>query len=351
MTDASLPDDAAAFLTECVGEGWTVQALAGDASVRRYFRVVLPGGGTHMLAWYPDEVRKDLTRVLSAYHAASKHAFLPRLIQHGDAAMLQQDVGDKTLFDLLHRDREEGMLWYRKAITLLVYFQKAGAVDINPPFTGDFFFNELEMSREFYFEKLMNVPAEDTLALKPLLRRLADNISRHPYVLCHRDYHGQNIHIFNDKLYLIDYQDLRMGPDTYDVASLLRDRGVARILGEQTELELVDYYADWRVHGLPARTELPQGERRSMRRRYFETLLQRSLKILGTFSKQPLTRGRMWYLDFIPPTLESVHRCIDELPEYGPLASLLPMDFSIAEARERAERIHDGETQDHATSR
>ena len=350
MTDAPLPDDAAAFLTECVGEGWTARALAGDASVRRYFRVVLPDGETCMLAWYPDEVRQDLERVLSAYHAASKHAYLPKLIQHTGAAMLQQDVGDETLFDLLHRDREEGVPWYRKAITLLVYFQKAGAVDINRPFTGDFFFNELEMSREFFFEKLMRVPAEDTLALKPLLRRLADNISRHPYVLCHRDYHGQNIHIFNGKLYLIDYQDLRMGPDTYDVASLLRDRGVARILGEETELELVDYYADWRVHGLPARTELPQGERRSMRRRYFETLLQRSLKILGTFSKQPLTRGRMWYLDFIPPTLESVRRCIDELPEpYR--AVLLPMDFSIAEARERAERIHDGETQDHASSR
>src|SRR5258705_7800248 len=252
MTDASLPDDAAAFLTECVGEGWTARPLAGDASVRRYFRVTLPDGGTQMLAWYPEEVRRDLTRVLSAYYAASKHAYLPKLVQHSDTAMLQQDVGDETLFDLLHRDREEGIRWYRKAITLLVYFQKAGAVDINPPFTGDFFFNELEMTREFYVEKLMNVPADGTLALKPLLRKLADNISRHPYVLCHRDYHGQNIHIFNDKLYLIDYQDLRMGPDTYDVASLLRDRGVARILSEQTELELVDYYADWRVHGLPA---------------------------------------------------------------------------------------------------
>jgi aminoglycoside/choline kinase family phosphotransferase len=200
------------------------------------------------------------------------------------------------------------------------------------------------MSREFYVEKLMGASGDDTQPLKPLLRKLADNISRHPYVLCHRDYHGQNIHIFTDKLYLIDYQDLRMGPDTYDIASLLRDRGVARILGEETELELVDYYAEWRVHGLPARSELPQGERRSMRRRYFETLLQRSIKILGTFSKQPLTRGRMWYLDFIPPTLESVRRCIDELPEYGPLAALLPMNFSLDEARERAKRIHYGST-------
>jgi aminoglycoside/choline kinase family phosphotransferase len=351
MTDVSLPDDAAAFLNECVGERWSARALNGDASVRRYFRVSLPDGGTRMLAWYPEEVRRDLTRVLSAYYAASKHAYLPGLIRNSDTAMLQQDVGDETLFDLLHRDREEGIGWYRKAITLLVYFQKAGAVDINPPFTGDFFDNELEMTREFFFEKLMGVPADGTLAVKPLLRRLADNISRHPYVLCHRDYHGQNIHIFNEKLYLIDYQDLRMGPDTYDLASLLRDRGVARILGEETEVELVDYYAEWRVHGLPARSELPQGERRSIHRRYFETLLQRSLKILGTFSKQPLTRGRMWYLDFIPPTLESVHRCIDELPEYRALASLLPKEFSIAEARERAERIHDGSTQDHASSR
>ena len=103
MTDAPLPDDAAAFLTECVGDGWSARPLAGDASVRRYFRVSVPDGSTRMLTWYPEEVRRDLTRVLSAYYAASKHAYLPGLIEHSDTAMLQQDVGDETLFDLLHR--------------------------------------------------------------------------------------------------------------------------------------------------------------------------------------------------------------------------------------------------------
>jgi aminoglycoside/choline kinase family phosphotransferase len=346
-----LPAEVSTALDAWLGDGWTATQLTGDASVRVYYRVASPDGSSVMLTWYPDEVRNDLRRVLAAYRAASKHAYLPKVMEFNEAAMLQQDVGDQTLFDLLPRDREEGVRQYKKAITLLVYFQKAGAVDTNPPFTGDFFFAELEMSREFYVEKLMGVPAEDALALQPLLRKLADNISRHPYVLCHRDFHGQNIHLHNDKLYLIDYQDLRMGPDTYDLASLLRDRGVARIIGEETELELIDYYADWRVHGFPARSPLPHGERRSMRRRYFETLLQRSIKILGTFSRQPIARGRMWYLDFIPPTLESIRRCIEEVPEYGALASLLPMNFSIAEARPRAERIHHGQTQDHAASR
>jgi aminoglycoside/choline kinase family phosphotransferase len=170
-------------------------------------------------------------------------------------------------------------------------------------------------------------------------------------VLCHRDYHGQNIHIFNDRLYLLDFQDLRMGPDTYDAASLLRDRGVARIFGDQTELDLVDYYAEWRAIGFPGKSPLPHGERRSTRRRYFETLLQRSIKILGTFSKQPIIRGRMWYLDFIPPTIESVRRCLAELPEYRGLEGLLPMEFDPVEARARAERIHHGQTQDHAAAR
>ena len=349
--DVSLPAEAAGALDSWLGRGWTASQLTGDASVRIYYRVTAPDEKRYVLAYYPDEVRHDLVRVLAAYRAASKHAYLPKVIASDYASMLQQDVGDQTLFDLIHRDREEGVVWYKKAITLLVYFQKAGAVDTNPPFTGDFFFNELEMSREFYVEKLMSVPHAVTIDLRPLLRKLADNIARHPYVLCHRDYHGQNIHIYNNKLYLIDYQDLRMGPDTYDLASLLRDRGVARILGEETELELIDYYADWRVHGFPARSPLPQGERRSMRRRYFETLLQRSIKILGTFSKQPLTRGRMWYLDFIPPTLESVRRCLDELPEYGALASLIPMHFDVDEARGRAERMFHGQTQDHAPAR
>lgn len=353
MTDRSLlPESVSTALSAWLGNGWTASRLAGDASVRAYFRVTAAGGMSYVLAWYPEEVRPDMRRYLAAYEAVSRKAYVPKLIQHDDEAALQQDVGDQTLFDLLHQNREEGVRWYRKAITLLVYFQKAGEVNVNPPFTAGFFADELEMSREFYVHRLMGVDRETSLRLTPLLRRLGENVACHPYVLCHRDYHGQNIHTMSGKLYVIDFQDLRMGPDTYDLASLLRDRGVARLLGDETEIGLVDYYAGWRTAGIPGRGTLPQSEQRSTRRRYFETLLQRSIKILGTFAKQPITRGRMGYLDFIPPTLESVRRCLRELPEYGEIGTLLPMSFSHDEARARAERMYgDGQTQDHVAPR
>ena len=326
MNSRTVPDEAAAVLQEWLGSDWDAEALPGDASVRAYYRVV-SGDHTYMLAYYPPEVREQLRRFLDAYRAVSPHGRIPEVLQHSDAAVLQRDVGNQTLFDLLHHDRDKAVPLYRAAIDLLVGFQRAPAGEINPPFTSGFFLAELDMTREYYVQKLMGVDETFAARLDPVFRKLAENLASHPYVLCHRDFHGQNLHLINDTLYLIDYQDLRMGPDTYDLASLLRDRGVARLIGDEVELELIEYYA--------ARAAAAEG----VRRRYFETLLQRSIKILGTFAKQPIVRGRLHYLEFIPPTLEAVRRCLEELPEFAVIADLLPMEFSIEEGRKAAEAL------------
>jgi aminoglycoside/choline kinase family phosphotransferase len=331
MTTSALPDEATEFVNAWLGNGWTARPLAGDASVRAYYRISTPDHKTYMLAYYPLEVRAQLRRFLDAYAAVSPHGRVPEVLQHSGFAVVQHDVGDKTLYDLLHADRGQGLKLYRAAIDLLVGFQHAAAAEINPPFTAGFFLDELNMTRQYYVEKLMGVDETTSERLEPLFRKLAANLARHPYVLCHRDFHGQNLHIVNDILYLIDYQDLRMGPDTYDLASLLRDRGVGRLIGDSAELEMIDYYAQ------------QSGAAGPVRQRYFESLLQRSIKILGTFARQPIARGRMHYLDFIPPTLESVRRCLEELPEFSLLSDLLPMHFAVDAARRRAESIKESQ--------
>jgi N-acetylmuramate 1-kinase len=327
-TTSELPDEAVAFLRTWVGDAWTVEPLPGDASVRRYFRIRLPDASTRMLAYYPREVRSQLDQFLDAYRAVQPHGRVPEVLEHSDAAVLQSDVGNETLFDLLHHDRDAALPLYRAAIDALVAFQRAGACEVNPPFSSGFFFNEMEMTRAFYVDALMGEEEESSRRLIPLFRRLTDSLARHPYVLCHRDYHGQNIHIVNSTLYIIDYQDMRMGPDTYDMASLLRDRGVARLIGEAAEMDLLAYYGKLRAAD------------DSLRTRYFETLLQRSLKILGTFSRQPIERGRLHYLEFIPPTLESIGKCLHELPEFSELSRVFPLRFSVEGAAERVKRMH-----------
>lgn len=278
-----------------------------------------------MLAYYPEEVRPQLARFLGAYESLVPHARLPEVLQHCDCAVLQHDAGDRTLFAVLHEDREEGLRLYHSAIDLLAGFQKASDRGLNAPFTAELFYDELEMAREFYVGQLMQF---DGAPLVPFLKTLAENVAKHPYVLCHRDFHGQNLHVSGDTLYLIDYQDLRMGPDMYDLASLLRDRGVARILGDRAELELLEHYV---------RATGAEGD---VRHRYFETLLQRSIKILGTFSRQPITRGRFHYMDFIPATLESVRRCLDELPEYAALRDIFPLAYDTRTGENRARELN-----------
>src|SRR4051794_13047082 len=120
-----LPDEATALLREVVGDDWMVEPLPGDASVRAYYRIRRPDGSSVMLTYYPAEVRSQLGRFLRAYEAVSPHAPIPELLRASDTTVLQHDVGDRTLFDVLHADREEGVRLYRAAIDALIRFQQS----------------------------------------------------------------------------------------------------------------------------------------------------------------------------------------------------------------------------------
>jgi len=313
---AETPRELVTYLRERLGERFEIEALPGDASTRGYFRISLPGGERLMAAYYPESVREQIGRFVGAYGALAPVTRVPRILHHGDCAIVQQDVGDITLFEILETQPEKGRELYRRAIDLLVEFQSsADAGVINPAFTADDFQRELAMTREFWVEQACGI--SDPRRLERLTEwfvRLSTAISQHPYVLCHRDFHGQNIHFFNDEIFVIDYQDLRMGPDTYDLASLLRDRGIIRALGTDAEKSLIEYYRE------------RSGGDAGLRKRYAETLLQRSIKIVGTFARQSLARRRHHYLAYIPPTLTTIRACIGELPEYEGLLAEFPTE-------------------------
>src|SRR4029079_7878980 len=96
----------------------------------------------------------------------------------------------------------------------------------------------------------------------------------------------------NGDLYIIDFQDARMGPDTYDLVSLLRDSYVD--LPEQTVSELMAYFL-----ALKGVRETEQ----TFRERFHLMALQRNLKALGTFGYQTTARRNPVYIQYIPSTL------------------------------------------------
>jgi len=316
VTRIPVPAEAASALDRWLGGGnWNAEAIAGDASARQYFRVQPSSGPSEVLAYYPPEAREGLARFLRAYSALKGHVRVPEVREHDDSCVLQEDVGDRCLSTFLSGRNPEATDLYRRAAALIEDLARIGPEGraINPAFDRAKFLEELDISCRYYVEELAGA---DSAPLVEQFERLANRLVSHRYVLCHRDYHGQNIYIINNTLYLIDYQDMRLGPDTYDMASLLRDRGVWRTLGRDLENELLVRHA-----------ETIGEDVKSVRDRYFEALLQRSIKAIGTFARLSVVYGRRQYLSYIDPTLETVRECATGMEEWSELLSAFPFEY------------------------
>ena len=98
-----------------------------------------------------------------------------------------------------------------------------------PPYRIAFDVEKLTWELEFFVKHYLMAykgfdPSDEE---RDILRRewaeIVEELAGEPRVLCHRDYHSRNLMLHDGQLYMIDFQDARMGPDTYDLVSLLRD--------------------------------------------------------------------------------------------------------------------------------
>src|SRR5918911_319316 len=83
---------------------------------------------------------------------------------------------------------------------------------------------------EHYFGSLRgeHLSHGEAAELKAEMNDVAAELSARPRVLCHRDFHPSNLMVDKkNRLRIVDHQDARMGPASYDLVSLLLDRQAA----------------------------------------------------------------------------------------------------------------------------
>jgi aminoglycoside/choline kinase family phosphotransferase len=302
-----------------------VVPLTGDASDRRYFRILLPDAQSIVLALNsaPFDVTK-LPFVNVATLMAKMPVPVPAVLGHADdlGVLAQQDLGDVTLQAHLGASSvAEHAALYRQAVALIATLQRRGAELTSPeylPYGISFDVEKLTWELDFFTKHFLEAYRGVTLAggqraalreeFAVIVRELADE----PRVLCHRDYHSRNLMLHESQLYIIDFQDARMGPDTYDLVSLLRDSYVD--LPEQTVDELIAYFLA--LKGVT-------GSDPAFRQRFDVMALQRNLKALGTFGYQTTARRNPVYIQYIPRTLRYVRTNLDNQPRFARLRELL----------------------------
>lgn len=301
-------------LPEVWPEGYTLQRLTGDASTRSYFRIRVPGGKTLVLMKMPEPFDEKAFPYLDNYYLFQSLGVRLAEIYYrkpSTGCVFLQDLGDSTLYELYDDWSEsERLHQYLGTINIMLKITK-GSPKNGLAFTTEKFIWELNYFLENFLQRLRKVQLspEEGEALQYEFRKLSEELAGQPKVFCHRDYHSRNLMLHERNLYVIDFQDARWGPVTYDFASLCYDSYIQHQPSFLHHLERLffTYYPDERVQ----RFEYPR------------MCLQRNLKALGTFGYQADRLGRDFYLQFVGPTLNYVKKHLSKLPEYGEMSKLL----------------------------
>ncbi|MEQ1869452.1 MAG: phosphotransferase [Vicinamibacterales bacterium] len=308
------------------GGAMSVVPLMVDASDRRYFRVVQAHGETTVMALHAGAIDFATLPFANVASLLSQIPLpIPKIIGHDDAdgIVAQSDLGDVRLQAYLDvASAAERVVCYRQAVELIELLQRRGAElasDRYLPYRLAFDVEKLTWEMRFFVTHFLE--AHRGASFSDIQRRALDEewaaltseLADEPRVLCHRDYHSRNLMLHDGRLYVIDFQDARMGPDTYDLVSLLRDSYVD--LPEEEVDALISYFVGLRG---TQTTPLPE-----FRRRFDLMAVQRNLKALGTFGFQMTARGNSAYVQFMPRTLRYIRHNFERYPRFERLRSLL----------------------------
>ncbi len=281
-----------AFIAASPCAGWQRQALAGDASARRFERLTGPGGATAILMDADPATGERLDAFIAIARHLTAHGLAAPAILAADTVQglaLVEDLGADHFASWLVRHPGDSEVLYAAAVDVLVRLQAVAAPEGLPdlgPLRGAAMIAPLF---EFY------CPGTDERARAHVTGLLQEALIAHAPVartFALRDFHAENLIWRPDRegtnrVGLIDFQDAVVAAPEYDLASLLRDarRDVDPALRERmirrfaaaTGREAPLVHAACAVIGV-----------------------QRNLRILGIFARLARRDGKRRYLDLLP---------------------------------------------------
>jgi aminoglycoside/choline kinase family phosphotransferase len=255
------------------------QELAGDASCRRYARIWDRSDRTAILARYPPTVRSQMVRDLEVRAwCAANGLRVPALLDHDldRGWVVLEDFGpDDAEISLQKTPVERRQALTRQFLRPLARLAEFVPTDLptwNQPLDRKRLRWELAGFELWFVRHYLELaPSPD---VGRWLDDLAAAIDEHPRRVCHRDYHLNNLFLLADgTVGMIDYQDILVGPDTYDAVSLLGERGLPRLLEEPEKIRVQESWA------------IDTNAQSGWRERWLLARVQRALKVLGTFSR------------------------------------------------------------------
>ena len=304
------PAHAPEFLAAFGWRGAEILPLAGDASFRRYFRVV-NGKKSAVLMDAPPPHEDPRPFVAVAEWLIGRGLSAPMVLARDldKGLLLLDDFGDARLRETLDSEPARERDLYGLATEVLIHLHRHPPMVGLPPHGVDQWLEELTLFTDWYCPAVG--AAVDIEAYRKAWCEVLRPVARDGLgpVTVLRDYHAENIMLVEGRdgvahFGLLDFQDALAGHPAYDLASVLED--ARRDVPPPIERSMIDRYIS------------ATGNGEAFERAYWALAAQRNTRILGVFTRlwkrdnKPHYRSfqpRMWGLlerDLAQPHLQPV---------------------------------------------
>jgi N-acetylmuramate 1-kinase len=323
------PPHAADFLASCGWEGAEILPLAGDASFRRYFRVV-NGDRTAVLMDAPPPHEDPRPFIAVAEWLSARGLSAPEILARDldRGLLLLADFGNDRLREALDSDPARERELYELATDVLVNLHGHSPMPDLPPHGLDQWLEELRLFTDWYCPAVGAAVDED--AYQAAWRQVLEPVAadRFAPVTVLRDYHAENIMLVEGRggvahFGLLDFQDALAGHPAYDLASVLED--ARRDVPPAIERTMIDRYVAATGAG-------PEFERA-----YWALAAQRNTRILGVFTRLWKRDDKPHYRQFQPRMWGLLERDLAQ-PHLAPVRAWFDLNIAPEHRREPWQR-------------
>ena len=297
------PAHAPDFLASCGWQGAEILPLAGDASFRRYFRVV-HGDRTAVLMDAPPPHEDPRPFIAVAEWLTARGLSAPEILGRDldRGLLLLDDFGDDRLREALDLDPKRETELYELATDVLVQLHQHGPMPGLRPHGLEQWLEELKLFLEWYCPAVgadvdeAGYQAAWTEVLAPVAQ---DGLGP---VTVLRDYHAENIMLVGGRegvghFGLLDFQDAVAGDPAYDLASVLED--ARRDVPAEIERAMIGRYV------------AATGSSEAFEAAYWALAAQRNTRILGVFTRLWKRDNKPHYRRFQPRMWGLLERDLD----------------------------------------
>ena len=221
-------EEAANWIKSTTGsDEYTISPLRQEASSRSYYRIIT-NDQSYILAIQSKEAPEE--NFAASGSSAAKFLYAAKLLENNSARvpeiyafsedlrfMLQEDLGDVTLDTHKKLDNKVVLEQALDQLTLIYSVDQ----DVLKAFSYDDLFKQTSNFLDIFKDRNIILSKDEITLINSLRKKLVELIMNQPFLPTHNDFERRNFIYFKEQIYIIDFQDLNVGPMGMDLASLL----------------------------------------------------------------------------------------------------------------------------------